>query len=295
LHWTLDSRHRAALAFLCLCATIAPLAARWIPNLAFALLFGLLIASILLALALGGSWRDSIDQYRELLLVLFTFALVQVLNNALPPLLRLLLGESDTGVNPLGSTITGSVLVQLLETAIVFGPVLVIARLARLDLRSFYLRATSNGRWLVLAIVFFVGVYAFVATIPLRPDSPAQQLLPTGAGLTVPRVIALTPALLIVALSNGFEEELLFRGIFLQRYALLFGAGWANALQAIVFTVAHLGVTYTPMLLVFLVVVFALGVAAGVLMRASNSLVVPAVMHGALDLPIYLGFLASAS
>jgi membrane protease YdiL (CAAX protease family) len=109
-------------------------------------------------------------------------------------------------------------------------------------------------------------------------------------------MIALTPALLIVALSNGFEEELLFRGLFLQRYTPWFGARWANVLLAIVFTVAHINVTYTPMVVVFLVaVVFPLGLLPSVLMRASNSLVVPAVMHGALDLPIYLGFLVSIS
>ena len=138
--------------------------------------------------------------------------------------------------------------------------------------------------------------YVFIATIPLRPGSPIQQVLPTGAKLTIQRVLALTPALLVMAISNGFQEELLFRGLFLQRYTLFFGAGVANVLQAAVFAVAHVGVTYTPLLLVFLVaVVFPLGLLGGYVLRASKRIFVPAILHGAFDLQIYLGFLASVS
>jgi membrane protease YdiL (CAAX protease family) len=185
---------------------------------------------------------------------------------------------------------------QILDTALAVVPILVLAKLAGLDLRSLYLRTPPSGRWLLVASIAFVAVYAFIATIPLRPGSPIQQILPVAAGLSMPRVLALTPALLLMALSNGFQEELLFRGLFLQRYTLLFGAGPANVLQAAVFTLAHVDAVYTPLLLVFLVgVVFPLGLLGGYLMRASNSLVVPGLVHGAFDIQIYLGFLASVA
>jgi membrane protease YdiL (CAAX protease family) len=172
----------------------------------------------------------------------------------------------------------------------------VLARLAGLNLDSLYLRKRPAGRWLVFAIAAFLAVYVFIATIPLRPGSPIQQVLPTAANLTIQRVLALTPALLVMAISNGFQEELLFRGLFLQRYTLFFGAGVANVLQAAVFAVAHVGVTYTPILLVFLVaVVFPLGLLGGYLMRASKGIFVPAILHGAFDIQIYLGFLATVS
>jgi membrane protease YdiL (CAAX protease family) len=148
----------------------------------------------------------------------------------------------------------------------------------------------------VIAALSFVVVYVVVATIPLRPGSAIQQLLPENTNLTVAKMLALTPALLVVSLSNGFEEEFLFRGLFLQKYEALFGGRLANVLQAIIFSIAHLGVTYTPSALVFIVlVVFPLGLLAGYLMRASNSLVVPAIVHGALDMAIYVGFLASVA
>jgi membrane protease YdiL (CAAX protease family) len=63
-----------------------------------------------------------------------------------------------------------------------------------------------------------------------------------------------------------------------------------------VFAVAHVGVTYTPIGLVFLfVIVFPLGLLAGFLMRATNSVLVPAIFHGALDMATYLPFLTYAS
>ena len=181
---------------------------------------------------------------------------------------------------------------QLLETAIAAVPILVLAKLGGLDLASLYVRMRPVGRWLIFAILAFVVVYAFIATIPLRPGSPIQQLLPVDANFTVERVLVLTPALLVMAISNGFQEELLFRGLFLQRYTFFFGAVLANVLQATVFTFAHLDVAYTPML--FLVaIVSPLGLLAGFVMRASNSVFVPAILHGGLDILIYLGFLAS--
>jgi membrane protease YdiL (CAAX protease family) len=291
----LARRARAGLALLCLCAAAAPLAVRWIPDFATRVACGGLIAVGLLALSLASGTFMRLHQFRELSWALFVFALVQVMNNSIPRFLAsYVLGESPTDANPLGSTISGSVLIQLLDTAIAVVPILVLARLAGLNLNSLYVGTRPGGRWLVFTLAAFLAICAFIATIPLRPGSPIQQMLPSGPNLTVQRVLALSPALLVMALSNGFQEELLFRGLFLQRYTLFFGAGVANVLQAGVFTVAHVGVTYTPMLLLFLVaVVFPLGLLAGFLMRASKGIVVPAVLHGALDIPIYLGFLAS--
>ena len=69
----------------------------------------------------------------------------------------------------------------------------------------------------------------------------------------------------------------------------------ANVLQAAVFAVAHVDVTYAPMLVFLVAVVFPIGLLAGYLMRASRGIFVPAILHGALDIPIYLGFLASVA
>jgi membrane protease YdiL (CAAX protease family) len=89
------------------------------------------------------------------------------------------------------------------------------------------------------------------------------------------------------------QEELLFRGLFLQRYQNLFGNPGGNLLQATVFAIAHAGVSYTPIGFVFLfVVAFPLGLVSGYLMRTTRGLLAPVIFHAGLDIPIYLGFLS---
>jgi membrane protease YdiL (CAAX protease family) len=110
------------------------------------------------------------------------------------------------------------------------------------------------------------------------------------------RYLALMPALVVLVVSNGFQEEFLFRGLFLERYNALFGAVGANVVQALVFAVAHAGVGYTPITLIFLAVfVFPLGLLCGYLMRSSDGVVAPALFHAGADLPIYLAFLTFVS
>ena len=58
-------------------------------------------------------------------------------------------------------------------------------------------------------------VYLLIATSSLRLDSVIQRVVPPNGLVTFDRFLALTPALLVVAISNRFEEEFLFRGLFL--------------------------------------------------------------------------------
>ena len=184
----------------------------------------------------------------------------------------------------------------MVETLLTVVPVLLFARLAGIDPGVVYVGKGIMGRWLIAAVVFFVVFYLFVATLPLRPDSFAQRLFPLNGALTVERFIALSPALLVVALSNGFEEEFLFRGMMLSSFGGFLGPWSANLLQAALFAGAHLGVTYTPSAIVFVVcIVLPLGLVAGYLTRKTHSVLTPAIFHGALDIAIYLTFLTAVS
>jgi membrane protease YdiL (CAAX protease family) len=188
------------------------------------------------------------------------------------------------------------VVIQLLESLIGIGSVLVLTRLSGRDLGSIYVRAGVVGRWLAFAVIFSILFYVFLATLPLRPESPARLLLPPSGNLTVSRFLALTPALLVVSMSNGFTEEVVVRGLFLQKFNAFFNPPVSNVLQAIIFSSAHAAVTYTPGVLLFIVLyVFPLGLATGYLMRATKGILVPGIFHGALDMGIYLGFLAAVS
>jgi membrane protease YdiL (CAAX protease family) len=226
-----------------------------------------------------------------------TLAVVQVLNNSIPPFVRTsILHESASGGDPLASTVFGSLVIQLLEACIAVGPILLLTWLSGHRARDIYPQPGVAGRWLAFSIAFFVLFYAFTVTIPLRPGSFTERLLPTNGALDFGRLIALTPALLLMVISNGFEEELLFRGLFLPRYEPFFGARLSNVLQAAIFALAHAGVTYTPATFLFLLIaVFPLGLFFGYVMRATNSILAPSIFHAAFDLAIYLVFLSYAT
>ena len=91
-------------------------------------------------------------------------------------------------------------------------------------------------------------------------------------------------------------SRIFFRGLFLKRYEAFFGAMIAIFLQAIIFSIAHLGITYSPSAILFIVLfVLPLGLITGYLMRATNGPVTPAIFHVGVDIPIYLAFLSYVS
>jgi membrane protease YdiL (CAAX protease family) len=296
-HVRLDVRQQWTLALVCLGAGAAPLAGRWIPDAGARIAYGWLLTAAYLAVTLFARERASLQPFWELSLAFFVLALVQVLNNSLPGYVATaILHAPPPPGNPFASTVSGTVVVQLVTTLLAIVPVIVVTLVSGRDLGSIYVRKGKLGGWLIFSIVFFALFYLFLATIPFRPAGIAQRLLPTNGTVTLARFLALTPALLVVSISNGFEEEFLFRGLFLQKYNRFFGAGVSNGLQAALFSVAHAGVTYTPSALLFiLVLVFPLGLITGYLMRATNSVITPGIFHGALDMAIYLPFLTYVS
>jgi len=287
---------QAILAILCLAAGIAAFAAPWISaDPATRIAYGLVLSVVYLAVTLVARRVSALRPYWELAFAFFILAFSRLLNSAVGLVGTAILRDPPSAGDPLASTISGTVVVQLLGTLVAIAPVLLSTLVTKRGLGSVYATRGQLGRWFVFAIVFFVLFYVFLATLPLRPGSPAHQFFPTNGPLTVARFLGLTPALLAVSLSNGFEEEFLVRGLFLQKYQTFFGVGTSNVLQAIVFATAHAGVTYTPALLFFLVSVFALGLFAGYLMRRTNSVLTPGLFHGALDMGIYLAFLTYAT
>jgi uncharacterized protein len=290
----LDLRAKFTLAAGCLVAGVAPLAARSIADDVARISYGLLVVAAFLAFTLFVRKASSLRQFWELSFAFFVFALVQVLNNSIPGYVgTAILHDPPSAGNPLASTVSGTVVIQLLGTLIAIVPIIVLTRLSGRGLASVYACRGKVGTWLAFPLVFFVVFCVFTATVALRPESPAQRLLPTSGAVTLDRFLAWTPALLLVAFSNGFEEEFLFRGLFLQKYNTFLDARVSNVLQAAIFSFAHAGVSYTPSALFFiLVVVFPLGLLLGYLMRASDGVTAPGIVHAALDIPIYLAFLS---
>ena len=108
----------------------------------------------------------------------------------------------------------------------------------------------------------------------------------SAKGIRPDQVRELLPAFLLIALADGFMEELLFRGLFLRRLGRFVGDHWANLVTATVFTFVHLGVTFTASLPTFLMIVFLLGLLWGWIMQRTGSVLAPALFHAGVDMLI---------
>jgi len=160
-------------------------------------------------------------------------------------------------------------------------PILVLMAVIGADRGSMYLGKGRLGLGLAVGIAAFV-VFAGLAFMPLA-----------GKGEVVSKLLPLTPWILIFVLANGFMEELLFRGVFLKRYEPFLGKGLANLLTAIVFTLAHVQVTYVADVLQFLAIVFPLALIWGYLMQKTDSLWGSVLFHAGADCMIVFGIFAS--
>jgi membrane protease YdiL (CAAX protease family) len=293
----LDRSRKLIFFGICVCLGVAPLAVRWIDDDTLRFTCGALLTVGYLAVALLARQQASaVHVWWELAYAFFILALVQLLNNSIPGFIgTVLLHDHPNAGNPFASTVQGTLIVQLVTALIAIVPVVVLTLVSGKDLGSIYARPGVAGKWLLFAVVFFALFYVYLATIPLRPGSLSERMLPMNGTPTFGVFLALSPALLVVSLSNGFEEEFLFRGLFLQKYEGFIGARLGNVLQALIFSVAHAGISYTPISWLFiLLIVFPLGLAAGYLMRATRGVLVPGLLHGTLDMAIYLAFLTYA-
>ncbi len=179
------------------------------------------------------------------------------------------------------STIEGFVYFQLLSTAAVVGPIVVLTKLSGRNLSSLYLR---RGNLRLGILVGSAALLVFLATAP-----QLATLLFRGQNISLERFISWVPWLLAFVLSNGLREELWTRGLFLKEFQFALGPRMAIFLQALIFTLWHIDVRYTPFLFFFLVLTFFLAYALGVLIVKTDSLLGSALVHAGADLPIILG------
>jgi membrane protease YdiL (CAAX protease family) len=158
--------------------------------------------------------------------------------------------------------------------------VLALTPIAGLDWRSLYLNRGRIGIWLSVSIVAFL-LFPTIAYLPLAN----QEGMPH-------KLLSLWPWILLFLLSNGFMEELLYRGLFLKRYEPFLGEGLSNLLTALVFTLMHTQVTYPAQMLQFLLIVMALSLIWGYLIQKTNSLWGAVLFHAAADCLVIFGIYA---
>lgn len=161
-------------------------------------------------------------------------------------------------------------------------PILVLMPLMGFEWCSMYLKRGRVHVWLPIAIAALI-VFPTLAYFPINSSQAGvlEKLLP------------LWPWILLFVLSNGFMEELLYRGLFLQKYEPFLGKGLSNILTAIVFAIMHTQVTYAAEMITFLTIVLVLSLIWGVLIQKSDSLWGAVLFHAAGDCLIIFGAYAS--
>jgi len=182
------------------------------------------------------------------------------------------------------SSSRGMAVAKLEEVVVTVVTILVLVRVYGISLRSLYLQR-GNLKWglilglgvlvnfLSTALMFFAGRFS-------RPELLGDALV-WG---------------LVFSLANGFMEELWLRALFLRRLAPLIGAGGAILLTATWFALMHLGAVYFNPIAIpfFLANLLTFGLAWGYVMKKTDSLVGPSLMHAASDAFLFLATLANA-
>lgn len=113
-----------------------------------------------------------------------------------------------------------------------------------------------------------------------RPESMQQLALDDALWQMVGAVrdqYGLFSALAVVAISAPIVEEFVFRGVLLRSFAAHLNPGWANVVQAALFSAMHLNPKAA-------IVLFVLGLVLGALARRSGSLLAPMILHATFNL-----------
>ena len=116
--------------------------------------------------------------------------------------------------------------------------------------------------------------------------------------LTMAKVVSWMPWILPIVLANGLREELLYRGLFLKKFESLLGNCLSGFLQALIFSLSHsvagIGIIqYTPYISVLVVTTFILGLVLGYVMRRTDSIIGPILLHAGTDIPIFIGIFSN--
>ena len=180
----------------------------------------------------------------------------------------------------LPASIDGIVLEKLLETALVVIPILLLIKFSGGDFNRLYLKKGN------LRLGIIIGVLTLLFFLITSVE--VSMLLFGAQSVTAENVILWSPWIMIFAFSNGLKEELLYRGLFLRKYESYLGADTANFLQALIFTLAHLGSQYTPELLIFAVITFFLGLGFGAVMQKTDSILGSIFCHAGADIPVVI-------
>lgn len=174
---------------------------------------------------------------------------------------------------------------KLDSSVIIIASVILLTKVSGSDLSSIYLKKGNLKKGLVIGMIaLFVCVAGSI---------PISEMFFGARDLQIAKVLAWVPWILIFVAGNSLNEELLFRGLFLQKYDPLIGRFCSNLVIAIPFALHHSGVAYTPDTLMFLAILLPLALAWGFITQKTDSLWGSVLFHAGTDIPIALSIFST--
>jgi membrane protease YdiL (CAAX protease family) len=177
------------------------------------------------------------------------------------------------------------VIFKVLSTLFVVIPTILLIKAIRSDMTSIYFTKGKLRLGLMIGILLFL--FFLVTSLWM------SKLLYGGKDLTLNKVVSWAPWIFIFVFSNGIKEEVQFRGLFLRKFEVFLGVDQSNLLQAIIFVLAHVSETYSSAMIMFLFLVFLLGLAFGAITQKTNSLIGSIIFHAGTDIPVILGIFSN--
>jgi membrane protease YdiL (CAAX protease family) len=168
-------------------------------------------------------------------------------------------------------------LIKLFEAILVVALILILNKLWGNDLKSLYIK---RGR---------LGLALFIGGCMLLINAATGIVTGAAMGHVGEQLIAKLPWVLLFSLSNGFMEELLFRGIFLRKFAKVIGVVGSIIVTSIVFTVMHSAATYMNPVetVLFQVIIFPMALLFAYLMHKTDSIWGSALFHAGSDVFLF--------
>lgn len=176
----------------------------------------------------------------------------------------------------------GIALDKLDSTVILVSILLILSHLAKDDLTSLSIRTGKKPDVTFGLIAFGVCV---LGSFPMAGLFGAQDL-------SIERVLPWIPSILLFVFANAFNEELLFRALFLKKLSPIIGSVLSNGVLVIPFVLHHTGVDYSSDTLMLFAFLFPLAFVWGRLTQKTGNLWNAVLFHAGTDLPVILVLLS---
>jgi membrane protease YdiL (CAAX protease family) len=185
------------------------------------------------------------------------------------------------GLSP--DTNQGLALAKLYDAFLVVIPIILLTLLSGADLGSLFLKKGNLKLGLGIGSLVFAN---FLTSVLIFFGTSFDSQAKLGSAILWS---------LVFAFSNGFLEELWFRGLFLKKLVPLIGVTGSVLLTSTWFALFHVtSVAYLPSVVVpiFLVNTFTMGIACSVLMIKTDSIWGSALIHAAANVFLFVATLA---